>query len=56
MVEMLVAVVGTATTSAWLLGTALVDPEDEEDNAPCSGSVVSFPCMNEVSAEDMCWN
>ena len=53
---MLVAVVGTATTSAWVLGTALADPEDEEDDTACSGSVFSFPCMNEVSAEDMCWN
>ena len=56
MVEMLVAVVWTATTSTWVLGTALVDPEDEKDDATCSGSVFSFPCMNEVSAEDMCWN
>ena len=59
MVEMLVAIVGTATTSAGVLGTALVDPEVvevEEDDAACSGSVFSFPCMNEVSAEDMCWN
>ena len=56
----LVAIVGTATTSAGVLGTALVDPEVgvevEEDDAACSGSVFSFSCMNEVSAEDMCWN
>ena len=52
----MVAVVGTATTSAEVLGTALVDPQVEEDDAACSRSVFSFPCMNEVSAEDMCWN
>ena len=56
MVEMLVAIVGTATTSAGVLGTALVDPEVKEDDSACSVSVFSFPCMNEVSAEDMCWN
>ena len=37
MVEMLVAVVGTATTSAGVLRTALVDPQVEEDGAACSG-------------------
>ena len=34
---MLVAVVGTATTSAGVLGTDLVDPQVEEDGAACSG-------------------
>ena len=37
MVEMLVAVVGTATSSPGVLGTALVDPQVEEDGAACSG-------------------
>ena len=43
-----VAVVGTATTSAGVLGTALDDPEDDhkEDHAVSSGSVFSFSCMN----------
>ena len=49
MVEMLVAVVGTATTSAWVLGTALVEPEDEEDDAACSGSARVFLSMYEWS-------
>ena len=42
MVEKLVAVVGTATTSAGVLGTALVDQEVEEDDTACSGSLC-FP-------------
>ena len=56
MMKMLVAVVGIAITSVGVLGTALVDPEVEEDDTACSGSVFSFPCINEVSAKDMCWN
>ena len=56
MMKMLVAVIGIAITSVGVLGTALVDPEVEEDDAACSGSVFSFPCINEVSAKDMCWN
>ena len=32
-----------------------VDSEAEED-VGIDGGLFSFPCMKEVSADDMCWN
>ena len=59
MVEMLVAVVGTATTSAGVLRTALVDPQVEEDGAACSGIDVglafhsNFRCLRRFYGQSL---
>ena len=53
MAEKLVGLVGTII-SAGVLGARIpVDSEAGED-AVVVGAVFSFPCMNEVSAEDKC--
>jgi len=53
MEEMLVGLVGTII-SAGVLGARIpVDSEAGED-AVAVGAVFSFPCMNELSTEDMC--
>ena len=59
--EMLVAVVGTATTSAGVLGTALVDLQVEKDGAACSGIDLglafhsNFRCLRRFMASH-CFN
>ena len=59
MVEMLVAVVRTATTSAGVLRTALVDPQVEEDGAACSGIDVglafhsNFRCLRRFYGQSL---
>ena len=53
--EMLVAVVGTATTSAGVLGTALVDLQVEKDGAACSGIDLGFRSLRRFMASH-CFN
>ena len=59
MVEMLVPVVGTATTSAGVLGTALIDPQVEEEGAACSGIDVglafnsNFRCLRRFYGQSL---